>query len=81
MAALLDLVEQALDDIRRADGLPVHGWKAVERQTGVQVAVQAGHGGRVDGLIFFNEGGRQLVSFLATILVSVGKPQREAKCT
>ncbi len=44
MAALLDLAEQALNDIRRADGLPVFARESVERQAGRQVMVQAGHG-------------------------------------
>jgi len=41
MSAPFDLAEQALDDVRGANILPVFFWKVVEGQAGFQVTLQA----------------------------------------
>jgi hypothetical protein len=69
VAAFLDFVKEPLNDIGRADGLPMGLRKGIEGQTSLQVTLQTSYSGRINRLIFFDEGRELLVSFRAVVLI------------
>ena len=72
MTATLDLVEETLNDIGGANGLPVWLREGVESQAGLLVAVEALDGGGIQLGVLGDESGRDLIGLLAIGLVEDG---------
>ena len=76
MAAFLDFAKEPFNTIGGANKLPVFFRKAVESQTGFQIALQAGYGGGIDALVFEHKGSHFLLRFFPVGLVEDGSEFR-----
>jgi len=72
MGALLDLAIESLNDIGRADCLPVIRREVIEGQAGLLITPETLDGGGIDALILLTEGGQGLLRTLAWFLVEDG---------
>jgi hypothetical protein len=72
MGTTFDLSEKPLDDIVRADPLPVSFRKRVKGQTGLQVALQAFDRTGIHPLVFLDESGDRLIGGLPIQMTRTG---------
>ena len=72
MIAFLDLLKEPFTDIIGTNRLPVRLGKAIEGETGVAIAAQAGDGGGIVLCEFKAKGSEGLVGLGSTLLVEDG---------
>jgi hypothetical protein len=72
--ATLDLLERPLDDILRANGLPMFTREVIEGQASFQIPLQTSTGGRIDPLVLLKKCRSLLIGCLPILLLEDGSP-------
>jgi hypothetical protein len=70
----LDLLEKPLDDILRANGLPMLTREAIEGQAGFQIPLQTSTGAGIDPLVLLKKSRSLLIGCLPILLLEDGSP-------